>query len=151
LDYPHFFLFDGKGLDVLVRAWRTCPLDQPFPANIFFGHWENLRGQLTALYQIAIAPTTVVNSLLTSKKLIIEAEDFAQSNVHIRSMAAQLLNDQLNSLDLIERIIHLADTAVADDVKSLLDKVIIKKVPELLFLGLLQIDVSFVKPMSCVY
>lgn len=142
LDYPHFFLFDGKGLDVLVRAWRACPLDQPFPANIFFGQWENLRGQLTALYQIAIAPTTVVNSLLTSKQTVITSEDFAQSSVHIRSMVAQLLNDQLNSLDLVERIIQLADSTVADDVKALLDKILVKKVPELLFMALLQINVS---------
>jgi CCR4-NOT transcription complex subunit 1 len=141
LDYPHFFLFDGKGLDVLVRAWKSCPNENQFPANIFFGQWENLRGQLTALYQIAIAPIDVINSVACSKKTVIKSDDFIQSSVHIRSMVAQLLNDQLNSLDLIERIIKLADSSVADDVKVLLEKILVKKVPELLFMGLLQIDV----------
>jgi CCR4-NOT transcription complex subunit 1 len=142
LDYPHFFLFDGKGLDILVRAWRVCPNEGPFPANVFFGEWENLRGQLTALYQIAIASTETVNSVVCSKNTVIKSDDFAQSSVHIRSTASQLLNDQLNSLDLIYRIIKLADTLVADDVEVLLEKILVKKVPELLFMGLLQIDVS---------
>lgn len=143
MDYPHFFLFDGKGLDILVRAWQACPNESPFPADIFFGEWENLRGQLTALYQIAIAPTDIINSVACSKKTVIKSDDFIQSSVHIRSMVSQLLNDQLNSLDLIERIIKLADTSVADDVKVLLEKILVKKIPELLFMGLLQIDVSF--------
>jgi CCR4-NOT transcription complex subunit 1 len=142
LDYPHFFLFDGKGLDILVRAWRACPNEGPFPANVFFGEWQNLRGQLTALYQIAIAPTDTVNSVICSKNMVIKSDDFAQSSVHIRSMVSQLLNDQLNSLDLIHRIIKLAGTVVADDVEVLLEKILVKKVPELLFMGLLQIDVS---------
>lgn len=91
----------------------------------------------------------MINSSLTSKRLVIQADDFAQSSVHIRSMATQFLSDQLNSLDLIERIISLADTAVADDVKALLEKILIKKVPELLFMGLLQIDVSINKGELC--
>lgn len=144
LDYPHFFLFDGEGLDVLVRAWKSCPNNEnQFPANIFFGgQWKNLRGQLTALYQIAIAPTDVINSVACSKRTVIQSDDFAQSSVHIRSMVSQLLNDQLNSLDLIECIMKLADSnMVADDVNVLLEKILVKKVPELLFMGLLQIDV----------
>lgn len=139
-------MFDGKGLDILVRAWKSCPNNDTFPANVFFGEWENLKGQLTALYQIAIAPTDVVNSVVCSKKLVITSDDFTQSSVHIRSMVPQLLTDQLNSLDLIERIIKLADTSVADDAKALLEKILVKKVPELLFMGLLQIDVCcFIK------
>ncbi|KAI9272225.1 CCR4-Not complex component, Not1-domain-containing protein [Helicostylum pulchrum] len=141
LDYPHFFLFDGKGLDILVQAWKACGnSEKAFPVNVFFGEWENLRGQLTALYQIAISPTDVINSVACSNRTVIKSEDFIQSSVHIRSMVSQLLNDQLNSLDLIERIIKLADTSVADDVKVLLEKILVKKVPELLFMGLLQID-----------
>lgn len=141
LDYPHFFLFDGKGLGILVRAWKSCPNEsKPFPANVFFGEWKNLRGQLTALYQIAIAPIELVNSVACSKNTVIKSDDFAQSSVHNRSMVSQLLNDQLNSLDLIYSIIKLADTSVGDDVKVLLETILVKKVPELLFMGLLQID-----------
>jgi hypothetical protein len=56
-------------------------------------------------------------------------------------MVSQLVNDQLNSLDLLKSIIKLADTSVGDDVKVLLETILVTKVPELLFLGLLQIDV----------
>lgn len=147
LDYPHFFLFDGKGLDILVRSWKSCPNEDNFPANIFFGEWKNLRGQLTALYQIAIAPIELVNSVACSKETVIKAEDFTQCSVHIRSMVSQLVNDQLNSLDLIKSIIKLADTSVGDDVKVLLETILVTKVPELLFLGLLQIDVSTCLPI----
>ncbi|KAK4519925.1 uncharacterized protein ATC70_010169 [Mucor velutinosus] len=141
LDYPHFFLFDGKGLDLLVRAWKSCPSNNNcFPANVFFGKWDNVKGQLTALYQIAIAPTDLVNCIRCSNKTVIALDDFAQSSVHIRSIVSQLVTDQLNSLDLIERIIQLADSSVAEDAKALLEKILVKKVPELLFMGLLQID-----------
>lgn len=84
----------------------------------------------------------MINSVSCSNKTVIKQEDFNQSSLHIRSMASQLLKDQLNSLDLIERIIKLVDTSVADDVKVLLEKILVKRVPELLFMGLLQIDVS---------
>ena len=147
LDDPHFFLFDGKGLDILVRAWKACPNESIFPVNVFFEEWRNLRGQLTALYQIAIAPSDLVNCVACSKNTVIKIEDFAQSSVHIRSMAAQLMNDPLNSLDLIQSIIQLADTSVADDAKVLLETIILKRVPELLFMGLLQITVSVFGPV----
>lgn len=150
LDYPHFFLFDGKGLGILVRAWKSSPNEnKPFPANVFFGEWKNLRGQLTALYQIAIAPIELVNSVACSKNTVIKSDDFAQSSVHNRSMVSQLLNDQLNSLDLIHSIIKLADTNVGDDVKVLLETILVKKVPELLFMGLLQIDVRLSISIFC--
>lgn len=25
LDYPHFFVYDAKGLGTIVRAWKHCP------------------------------------------------------------------------------------------------------------------------------
>ncbi|KAI8355165.1 CCR4-Not complex component, Not1-domain-containing protein [Blakeslea trispora] len=141
LDYPHFFLFDGKGLDILVKAWvASSGPHTDFPVNVFFGEWKNLRGQLTALYQIAIAPFGTINAVKCSRKAVIGPEDFSQSSVHIRNMASQFFNNQLNSLDLIERIVRLADTSVAADAKALLEKILIKKSPELLFMGLVQIE-----------
>ncbi|KAI8991615.1 CCR4-Not complex component, Not1-domain-containing protein [Mycotypha africana] len=142
LDFPHFFLFDENGLRILVRAWKACPKhDMTFPANVFFEkQWENVKGQLTALYQIAIAPTELIDTVKCSSRTVIQIEDFAQSSVHVRSTASQLLHAQLNSLDLIERIFRLANAGIKDDVKSLIDKVLIKKAPELLLLGVAQIN-----------
>lgn len=113
----------------------------PFPTNVFFGQWTNLKGQLSALYQMANAPTDYVNLPACSKRKVIEIEDFATANSTNRALAAQLVKEQLNSLDLIECVIKLADTSVVDDVKVFLE-MMVNKSPELVFMGLLQIDVS---------
>ncbi|KAI9310521.1 CCR4-Not complex component, Not1-domain-containing protein [Dichotomocladium elegans] len=138
LDYPHFFIYDSKGLGVLVRAWDHCPKgDQPFPANKFFGKWRNLKGQLSALYQMATAPTDIIRLVASSERKVISTDDFAESSSHVRTLAQQLYDDQLNSLDLIECVLDLAETAVADDVKTFIE-MMVNKTPELVFLGFLQ-------------
>lgn len=140
LDYEHFFLYDPKGLDMLITAWKVCQNgSDPFPTNVFFGQWTNLKGQLSALYQMANAPTDYVNLPACSKRKVIEIEDFATANSTNRALAAQLVKEQLNSLDLIECVIKLADTSVVDDVKVFLE-MMVNKSPELVFMGLLQID-----------
>ncbi|KAI8988678.1 CCR4-Not complex component, Not1-domain-containing protein [Pilobolus umbonatus] len=141
LDYEHFFLYDAKGLEILIRAWKHSPggKTKNFPANHFFGKWKNLKGQLSALYQLTNVSTDILSLVSCSQKTVITADDFIQSSPHIRAMVSQLLNDQLNSLDLIECVIRLADTTVADDVKVFLE-MMVNKVPELIFLGLLQVE-----------
>jgi hypothetical protein len=88
------------------------------------------------------APTDYVNLPFCSKRKVIEIEDFANANPANRALAAQLVKEQLNSLDLIECVIKLADTPINDDVKVFLE-MMVNKNPELVFMGLLQIDVSF--------
>ncbi|KAG1050197.1 hypothetical protein G6F43_007509 [Rhizopus delemar] len=140
LDHENFFLYDPKGLDILVTAWKFCKHENnPFPANVFFGKWTNLKGQLSALYQMTNAPTDYVNLPFCSKRKVIEIEDFANANPANRALAAQLVKEQLNSLDLIECVIKLADTPINDDVKVFLE-MMVNKNPELVFMGLLQID-----------
>ncbi|CAO3700331.1 unnamed protein product [Rhizopus stolonifer] len=140
LDYEHFFLYDVKGLDMLITAWKCCTKgNDSFPVNLFFGQWKNLKGQLSALYQLANAPTNLIDLPSCSKRRVIEIEDFVDANTTNRALAAQLVKEQLNSLDLIECIIKLADTSVIDDVKVFLE-MMINKSPELVFMGLLQID-----------
>jgi CCR4-NOT transcription complex subunit 1 len=90
---------------------------------------------------MANVSTNVLNLLQCSKQTVIDSNDFANASVHIRSIVSQLVVEQLNSLDLIECVIRLADTSVADDVKVFLD-MMTGKVPELVFLGLLQIEVK---------
>ncbi|KAG0182584.1 hypothetical protein DFQ29_003364 [Apophysomyces sp. BC1021] len=140
LDYEHFFLYDAKGLDIIVRAWKDSPKgNDVFPASKFFGQWQNLKGQLSALYQMANISTDVLSLVACSQRQVIQLEDFASSNTYVRSTASQLVTDQLNSLDLIECVINLAETAIADDVKTFLD-MMISKAPELVFLGLIQVQ-----------
>lgn len=115
--------------------------NDPFPANVFFGQWKNLKGQLSALYQMTNAPTDYVNLPACSKRKVMEVDDFSTANASNRTLATQLVKEQLNSLDLIECVIKMADTAVVDDVKVFLE-MMVNKSPELVFMGLLQIDVS---------
>ncbi|KAI9026639.1 CCR4-Not complex component, Not1-domain-containing protein [Phycomyces nitens] len=140
LDYEHFFLYDTKGLDIIIRAWKESPKgSELFPANKFFGKWHNLKGQLSALYQIAHVSPDVLSMVALSQRKVIELEDFSASNAHVRAAAAQLVNDQFNSLDLIECVLDLADTPVGEEVKLFL-KSMMGKSPELVFLGLIQIQ-----------
>ena len=64
-------------------------------------------------------------------------DDFSESSTHIQNLATQLIDNQLNSLDLIECILGLSETAIVDDVKAFTD-MIVRKAPELVFLGFLQ-------------
>ncbi|KAI9256566.1 CCR4-Not complex component, Not1-domain-containing protein [Phascolomyces articulosus] len=146
LDYAHFFVYDAKGLDIIVRAWNHSPKGgDPFPANKFFGKWRNLKGQLSALYQMANASTDILSLVSCSERKVIELDDFANSGPHVRTQATQLCNEQLNSLDLFECVLDLSETAVVDDVKVFVE-MMVNKSPELVFLGFIQ-----AKAMKTVY
>lgn len=113
-----------------------------FPANKFFGQWRNLKGQLSALYHMANAPKDLLSLVACSKRKVIDMDDFAASSSHVRVVAAQLVNEQLNSLDLFECVLNMEDTIVAADVK-VFTEMMVKKCPELVFLGLVQIHVRY--------
>ncbi|KAI7854467.1 CCR4-Not complex component, Not1-domain-containing protein [Circinella umbellata] len=138
LDYAHFFVYDAKGLDIIVRAWKHSPKGtDPFPANKFFGKWRNLKGQLSALYQMANASTDILSLVSCSERKVIEPDDFSNSTTHVRTQAAQLCNEQLNSLDLFDCVLDLSETVVVDDVKVFVE-MMVNKCPELVFLGFIQ-------------
>ncbi|CDS10313.1 hypothetical protein LRAMOSA02989 [Lichtheimia ramosa] len=138
LDYGHFIIYDAKSLGIIIRAWKHCPKSaEPFPANIFFGKWRNLKGQLSALYQMVNAPSDLVSLPGCSEAKVITMDDFSDSSTPIQNLATQLIDNQLNSLDLIECVLGLAETAIADDVKVFTD-MMVSKAPELVFLGFLQ-------------
>ncbi|KAI8142365.1 CCR4-Not complex component, Not1-domain-containing protein [Fennellomyces sp. T-0311] len=140
LDCKDFFLYDPEGLNVLVRAWQGCPQGQkPFPVDKFFGKWHNVKGQVSALYRIVKAPVKLVDVLGCSQRKIIQMEDFKGCSRETRSMALQLVQSQLNSLDLIECVLNLGEDSPVDDVKLFLD-VMLNQSPELVFLGLVQIQ-----------
>ncbi|KAI8394298.1 CCR4-Not complex component, Not1-domain-containing protein [Radiomyces spectabilis] len=139
LDYEHFFLYDAKGLEILLEAWKCSPKgNEPFPAHVFFGRWANLKGQLSALYQLANSSSTLL-SLPCYSKPVIAMDNFASSSHAIQTQAALLVQEQLNSLDLFECVMGMADSVVADDVKVFLE-LMAKRHPELVFLSLFQIQ-----------
>jgi CCR4-NOT transcription complex subunit 1 len=89
---------------------------------------------------MANVSTDVLSLVKCSKRKVIELADFQASNQNIQAMATQLVNTQLNSLDLIECVMDLADSSVADDVSIFLE-MMAHKSPELVFIGLIQIQV----------
>jgi CCR4-NOT transcription complex subunit 1 len=68
-------------------------------------------------------------------------DDIANANANIRNSATQLAASQINSYDLIESVIGFVDTEVHEDAKVFLD-ILINRSPELVFLGLVEIEVS---------
>ncbi|KAI9268000.1 CCR4-Not complex component, Not1-domain-containing protein [Phascolomyces articulosus] len=140
LDCEDFFLYDPEGLNVLVHAWQCSPEKQhPFPVDKFFDKWKNVKGQVSALYRITSAPTSLVDVSASSKRKIVDMEDFKSCSRETRSMALQLVQSQLNSLDLIECVLNLGEDNPTEDVQLFLD-MLLHQSPELIFLGLIQIQ-----------
>lgn len=83
------------------------------------------------------APSDLVSLPGCSEAKVITMDDFSDSSTPIQNLATQLIDNQLNSLDLIECVLGLAETAIADDVKVFTD-MMVNKAPELVFLGFLQ-------------
>lgn len=88
------------------------------------------------------APSDLLSLPACSEAKVITMDDFGESSTHIQNLAAQFMDNQLNSLDLIECVIGLAETAIVDDVKVFTD-MMVNKAPELVFLGFLQSKVSY--------
>ena len=99
-----------------------------------------MKGQLSALYQMANASTDIISLVSCSERKVIEPDDFANSTTHVRTQAAQLCNEQLNSLDLFDCVLDLSETVVVDDVKVFVE-MMVNTCPELVFLGFIQAKV----------
>lgn len=83
------------------------------------------------------APSDLLSLPACSEQKVITMDDFGESSTHIQNLATQFMDHQLNSLDLIECVIGLAETAIVEDVKVFTD-MMVNKAPELVFLGFLQ-------------
>jgi CCR4-NOT transcription complex subunit 1 len=90
---------------------------------------------------MANVSTDILSLVECSKRKVVEMNDFESMDPSIQDMATQLMVTQLNSLDLIECVINLADSSVADDVSMFLE-MMTHKSPELVFVGLIQIQVK---------
>ncbi|KAI8372978.1 CCR4-Not complex component, Not1-domain-containing protein [Radiomyces spectabilis] len=139
-DYEGFILYDAEGLQILLTAWKTCPKGMElFPVDNFFRPWRNIKGQLSVLHKLINVPVETFNVAMATKRRIIEIDDFAPCSSEIQAMASQLVNSPLNSMLLIECVLNLWETYVADDAKLFLE-IMINNGPELVFLGLTQIQ-----------
>ncbi|CAG8526473.1 8493_t:CDS:10 [Ambispora leptoticha] len=144
LDYPELFISDIKGLDILLKGFKTAVKDQqPFPLNVFWGRWTNIDGQFSVLRCISNAPIEIFNINEMHTRRVLTMEDFVTSGANVKSLAPMLTSQSWNSLDFIETLIKLADSEFFEKVRDLFDKAS-KQTPELVVLGLAQVH----KPWS---
>ncbi|KAI9030832.1 CCR4-Not complex component, Not1-domain-containing protein [Phycomyces nitens] len=141
LDSPEFVVYDATGLKILVDAWNYSQKDshQPFPAYVFMQPWRNVRGHLSVLYQMIYGSPDVLDLSRLPLRKIIRDTHIQALPMSVRASLLHLASQQLNCLDLIEAIIKVTDTSVADDVRLLMDRLVLQA-PELLLLGLAQIQ-----------
>ncbi|KAL0088093.1 Not1 transcription factor [Phycomyces blakesleeanus] len=141
LDIPDFYVFDSTGLKILVDAWNYSQKDThlSFPAYVFMQPWRNVRGHLSVLYQMIYGSPDVLDLSRLPLRKIIRDVHIQALPMSVRASLLHLASQQLNCLDLVEAVIKITDTSVIEDVKLLMDQ-LVRHVPELLLLGLAQIQ-----------
>ncbi|CAO3654186.1 unnamed protein product [Cunninghamella echinulata] len=142
IDHFDFAISDAAGLKLLFDAWSSCQTNKPFPINLFFTPWTNVRGQLSILYHMIYSNSdllVMVQQALLPTTKIIRDTDIQSLYVSVRAECTRLANQPLNCLELVNTIIHLSDTIVSDDIRILTDRLSIQA-PELLLLGMAQIQ-----------
>lgn len=105
----------------------------------------HVRGQLSVLYHMVYASPELLDMTKTPTKKVIPDEIIHALPISMRQAATQLASQQLNCLGLLESIMDLAGTVASEDVKVLMDRIAIQS-PELLMVGLSQIQVSLLPP-----
>ena len=68
-------------------------------------------------------------------------EDFANASQNVKSFAGILVVHPCNCVELLKTLIKMADTELVDDVRASFER-IAKSTPEVVFLGLAQIQVN---------
>ncbi|KAL1917446.1 uncharacterized protein VTP21DRAFT_3839 [Calcarisporiella thermophila] len=139
LDHDGFIIMDSKGFRMILDAYRLAAQDR-FPIQIFWGRWNNFRGQFSFLYAVAQAPTDYIDLSVYPIRKVLKPEDIESLSPPMQAIASTLSLSQWNSLDLIDTLVQLADTSLHEQVRSLFEWVAMKQYPELLLIGLLQIQ-----------
>ncbi|KAG0175598.1 hypothetical protein DFQ28_005990 [Apophysomyces sp. BC1034] len=141
LDHAEFITYDPVGLKILVDTWKCSQKDrsEQFPVQLFCKRWKNVRGQLSVIYHMLYGPSDLLNLSRVPMTRVIQDAHIQGLHVSARSAAMHLASQQLNCLELIDSVVDLADTIVAEDVRVLTERLAIQA-PELLLLGLAQIQ-----------
>ncbi|CAG8523976.1 14374_t:CDS:10, partial [Acaulospora morrowiae] len=139
LDYPEFVVNDVKGLEIILSAYKYGTKEkQLFPIHLFWGHWNNVKGQFSFLRRIIQAPAEMFSLSNYPVQKVLSLEDFATSSTNFKSMAGMLTSHPWNSVELIETLIKMADYGLFEEIRSLFDR-ITKQTPEVVCLGLAQV------------
>ncbi|KAI8371784.1 CCR4-Not complex component, Not1-domain-containing protein [Radiomyces spectabilis] len=141
LDRADFIVYDAKGFKMVVDVWKASRKDEKelFPIHVFLQPWMNVRSQLSVLYQMVYGSADILDLNHTPITQVIRETHIRGLPANACPVAIHLASQQLNCLELIEAIINMADTAAADDVRLLMDRLALQA-PELLLLGLAQLQ-----------
>ncbi|CAJ0847288.1 16872_t:CDS:10 [Entrophospora sp. SA101] len=140
LDYPEFTIKDIKGVQLILTGFRKAVKDQqPFPIHLFWGNWNNLKGQFSFLRHLVQLSSNAFNINDYPIQKVLTTNDFPNSLTHLKSLPGILTSCPWNSLELVETLIRMADSDLHEDVKVTFE-LSIKQAPELICLGLAQIQ-----------
>ncbi|KAI7871343.1 CCR4-Not complex component, Not1-domain-containing protein [Spinellus fusiger] len=141
LDSPEFIVYDAIGFKLLVNAWYCSQKDThlPFPVHTFMQPWRNARAQLSVLYQMVYGSPDVLDLTQLPLRKILQTSHIQALPMSMRTTLLHLASQQLNCLDLLEALMEIKDTAITEDLRLLMDRLVLQA-PELLLLGLAQIQ-----------
>ncbi|KXS15104.1 Not1-domain-containing protein [Gonapodya prolifera JEL478] len=147
LDYDDFYLFDFRGFEILLLAIRAARKDlKLFPVASLWGRWNNTKAQLSILKYAVLSPPEIFNFAFMETRKIFTIDTGSPTNstsnatnTALKQMQTAIAVSTWNSLDLMETLTMLADSEFADAAKELFD-LALKQAPELVLLGLAQID-----------
>ena len=128
LDYADFYLSDPRALSIISTFFRKAAdvsayapmslfslifsLSQaPFPVDVLFGRWHNMRGQLSLLKAAVVAPPDIVSFAHCQRRVLIPGFE----------LRGGVLSQTWSSLDLVDTLLSLSETPLYSQVKPLFD------------------------------
>ncbi|KAJ3184471.1 hypothetical protein HDU85_001776 [Gaertneriomyces sp. JEL0708] len=142
-DTKDFVIFDERGLTVFLTAAKVALKDlYHFPIGVFFGRWNNERGQFSFLRQVIYSVPDLIGANLTIRRRPVA--DAVPVN---RVLFVGSSSSAFNSLDLIETLMAISDGPLYEDVKSLFEYAV-QQSPELLVLAFAQVAIPWNKLMT---
>lgn len=142
LDNPEFFIKDKSSLRLLVQALKKV-LKEPFPIDYLYRVWKNIEGQISWINNSLKYPDVFCFSDYPCRRTATECLK-AQPEDENRLICSW------RSLNLIELLLNLSDAGAYSNCVELF-KFPISHCPDLLLLGLLQLNVILVLTFFCFY
>eukprot|EP00742_Colponemidia_sp_Colp-10_P004133 GILJ01004411.1.p1 GENE.GILJ01004411.1~~GILJ01004411.1.p1 ORF type:complete len:2283 (+),score=370.59 GILJ01004411.1:173-7021(+) len=141
LDYPGFLVVDAKGFFIIVSAYRKAT-SEPFPFAAIFRRWVNTTGQVSFLKFAIAAPADVLSFAECGRR-----QNSVESIPNVKHPYGSA-NQAWCSLDLIECLLMLSECEGQYPVVRSIFEYPLKNCPELLVLGLVQVQQLVRNPLQ---
>jgi CCR4-NOT transcription complex subunit 1 len=137
LDHSEFIIKDRQGLSLLIKGLRLglqnqgYPLDV-FPVDLFYRHWENVKGQFSLIQQILKYPEIFCFADYAYHSVVV---DVLKAAPEADTKEAQTWR----SLNVVELLLYMAERGLHTPVQEIF-KWPTQHCPDVLALALLQIN-----------